>query len=171
MTSAPPPMNFSYVGGAMLPVSRVLADRYYGEGEIVRMAPWEDRSLASHSHFFAVLSAAWRNLPADLQDTYPSPEALRKAALIQGGYFDEEIIDVGTKAGAERVAKYVRGHDDFAHVVIHGMIVVVRHAKSQSRRSMDAKTFQRSKESVLEIVANLVGVSPQELASNKDAEA
>jgi hypothetical protein len=34
----------------------------------------ENRSSESHRHFFAVVNEAWRNLPEDLADDFPSPE-------------------------------------------------------------------------------------------------
>ena len=42
--------------------------------------------------------------------------------------------------------------------------VVIRTARSQSRRSMDKKDFQASKSAVLDIVAGMIGVAPEDLA-------
>ena len=129
-----------------------------------------DRSEQDHKHHFAWLNAAWKNLPEDFKDQFPTPNHLRKAALIQAGFYNEEIIDVGTTAGALRVASWARGKDDFSHIVARGGVVVVRTAKSQKRAVQDAKEWRRAKEAVREIVAHMIGVTPDELENWKDAE-
>lgn len=131
--------------------------------EIYRMVVQEERSDISHRHEFAWLKTAWLQLPEDIADLYPSPEHLRKRALIQGGFYTEEIIDAGSAAAALRVAAYVRGHDEFALVIVRGSIVIVRHAMSQSYRSMDRKKFRESKTAIIEIVSAMIGVQPAEL--------
>ena len=72
----------------------------------------------------------------------------RKAALIETGWYDETVVDVRSKAGALRVAAYARSKSEYAHVVTRGPIVVIREAKSQSRRSMTPADFQKSKSDV-----------------------
>lgn len=129
----------------------------------------QPRSHQSHAHEFAWLTEAWRNLPERLANTYPTAEHLRKRALIEAGWYDEEIIDVGTNAGALRVAAHLRKHDDFALVIVRGGYVVVRTAKSQSRRAMDRKTFQASKTALMELVAAMIGVSPAALERSEAA--
>lgn len=150
------------------PRGKDLCDERFVVGAYYPMMEWQDRSQATHGHMFAVITEAWRNLPESLKDEYPTPEALRKRALIQAGFFHEEIIDAGSKAAAQRVAAFARRHDDFAHVVTRGPLVVVKTAKSQSRRTMDKKEFQRSKESVLQVVSDLLNVSPDTLIKNAE---
>lgn len=162
----PPPMPFDWDGEAMRPVHANYADRHFVVGERYMLAVFEDRSMASHRHEFAWLADAWKNLPEDLSELYPSPEHLRKRALITAGYYDEEVIDAGNRDAAERVAAYARRSDEFALVLVRGTAVVVRTAKSQSRRAMDKDTFQRSKDDILEIVAALINVTPAKLLAN-----
>ena len=52
----------------------------------------EHRSKASHDHFFAIINEAWKNLPEDMGDDFPSPEHLRKWALIKSGFCSETRI-------------------------------------------------------------------------------
>lgn len=158
-----PPMAFSWDGEHMVPRHRTRADRHYVVGENYWLAPWEERSQATHDHQFAWLADAWANLPEDLKDLYPTPKHLRKRALIEAGYYDEQITDAGTNAAALRVAAMLRTIDEFSLVVVRGPLVVRRTAKSQSRRSMDRKTFQDSKQKVLEIVADMIGVPAEQL--------
>lgn len=123
------------------------------------------RSEKTHRHEFAWLREAWRNLPEKYADQYPSPEHLRKRALIEAGYYREEVIDAGSNAAAIRVAGYLRSHDDFVLVIVRRALVFVRTAKSQSRRAMNKAEFQASKSAILDIVANMLGLTPAQLRS------
>lgn len=163
------PQPFRWDGEAMRPLRPRIAGRQYVIGETYTLAPWEQRSAVSHNHEFAWLAEAWKNLREDDAALFPTPEHLRKRALIQAGYYDETIIDVGGKAGALRVATAWRGKDDFALVIVRGPLVIIRTAKSQSRRAMDHKTFQESKTAVMEIVASMIGVAPGDLTKAEAA--
>lgn len=159
------PLAFEWDGDAMKPLRHCvgMANKEYVVGEVYRLAIYEERSPSTHNHEFAWLKEAWQNLPEGLAELYPTPEHLRKRALIKAGFYDEDVIDAGTNAAALRVASYVRGKDDFAHVIVKGPHVFVQTAKSQSRRAMDKREFQASKSAIMEVVAELVGVSPSSL--------
>lgn len=159
-------MPFDWDGEVMRPVHSTYADRHYVVGERYTLVVHEERSTASHRHEFAWLAEAWKNLPEGLKDLYPSPDHLRKRALITAGHYHEEAVDAGSNAAALRVAAYVRKSDEFAHVIVRGPIVLIHTAKSQSRRAMGKDDFQRSKDDVMEIVAALVGITPSELQAN-----
>lgn len=143
-----------------LPRSRKDADRHFVIGERYPLVEWKDRSWASHAHEFAWLHEAWKNLPEALAESYPSPEHLRKRALIDAGFFDEQIVDAGSNAAAIRVAAAFRSREEFSLVIVRGPLVVIRTAKSQSRRAMPKGEFQRSKDAILETVSALIGVAP-----------
>lgn len=157
------PQPFTWDGEVMRPRRPRAADREFVIGETYVLERWESRSTLSHNHEFAWLSDAWKNLPEPLADQFPTPEHLRKRALIDAGYYTETIIDASTNAAALRVASYARTKDDFAYVVVRGSLVVERVAKSQSRRAMNRKEFQESKTAILEIVSAMIGVTPEEL--------
>lgn len=161
-----PPMGFVWSGEAMVPKRRSLADLYFVVGAEYRMVEHQDRSDATHRHEFAWLNEAWKNLPEELATEYPSPEHLRKRALIQAGFYDEQIIDAGIKEVAMRVAAIVRTMDAFAYIAVRGSFVIIRRAKSQARGVMDRKTFQDSKTKMMEIVSAMIGVTPEQLSSN-----
>jgi hypothetical protein len=151
--------------GAFHPLKRFhnVVAAEYGDGQVVLLEEVQERSEKSHRHEFAWLREAWKNLPESLADIYPTAEHLRKRALIQGGFYNETIVDAGTNAAALRVGAFARGEDEFAHVVVRGPLVVVRKAKSQSRRAMSPEEFKRSKEAVLQIVSAMIGVEPDAL--------
>lgn len=164
--TAPAPQPFRWTGAAMEPLYPRLADRSYVAGEVYRLEHREERSDATHRHEFGWLREAWSNLPERLADLYPTPEHLRKRALIEAGYYTESAIDCGSNAAALRVASYLRGNDDFALIVIRGRVVLVRTAKSQSYRAMNRQEFAASKAAVMEVVAGMIGVSPDALQRN-----
>lgn len=158
MTEDFPPLPFRWDGEAFWPLQPRRADRFLTVGEVYSLAPYSDRSQASHGHQFAWLREAWQNLPEALADLYPSPEHLRKRALIDAGYYDETAVDCGSEDVAERVAVMMAKADDFALIFVRGCVVVRRVAKSQSRRAMGKEEFQASKSALMEIIGELIGV-------------
>lgn len=159
------PVIFDWDGESMVPVRqyRFVCDKQFVVGERYTMVVQEPRSRAAHNHYFACLEEAWRNLPEDLADDFPSSEHLRKYALIKAGFRDERSIVCASHAEAQRVAAFVKPMDEYAIVVVREATVVVLTAKSQSLRAMGGKAFQESKQSVLDVISNLIGVQPVEL--------
>jgi len=160
------PLPFTWDGETMTPARGFAkrADEQFVIGESYRLSVEEHRSDATHKHEFAWLREAHANLPEHLAALYPTPEHLRKRALIEAGYYNETIVDAGSNAAALRVAAAMRGMDDFAHVVVHRHNVLVRTAKSQSRRAMDKAEFQASKSAIMDMIADMIGVAPTDLA-------
>lgn len=156
-------LAYRWDGEALRPLRPKLAAQEFLPGGVYWLEQEQRRSEASHRHEFAWLRDAWENLPEALADRFATPDHLRKAALIEGGFYSETIIDCGAKAAALRVAAFARGEDEFAHVVTRGPLVVVRKAKSQSRRSMTPNEFEDSKKAIIRIVSTLIGVTPDEL--------
>lgn len=157
------PTAFTFRDGVMTPKTPALAKSRFDEGGDYLLVDVEDRSVKSHNHEFAWLNEAFKNLPERLAPDFPSPEHLRKRALIDAGYYRETIVDAGSNAAALRVAAFMRADDEFAVAVVNGPYAIKRVAKSQSRRAMLKEEFQASKTAVLEIVAGLIGVTPEAL--------
>lgn len=166
MTDTAPAMVFSWDGEALWPLAPKLADKHFVVGERYRMAPYEERSAASHSHYFASIADAWQNLPDHLAEQFQSSEHLRKYALIKAGYCDKRSIVSATEADANRMASFIKPLDEYAVVTVSERVVTVYTAKSQSTRAMGRAAFQDSKEKVLQIVADLVGVKADDLKRN-----
>jgi len=153
-------------GEAMIPARPQAAAKVFETGRRYWLVEASERSWISHEHQFAWLAEAWNNLPEALMDTFPTPEHLRKAALIATGWHREQIIDAGNRAAAHRVAAYARGADEFVHVVTRGPTVIVRRARSQRTRGpdrMDNAEFQKSKDDILGWISTLIGVAPERL--------
>lgn len=162
-----PPLLFTWTGDGFQPFGKnaqAVADKYFVIGERYRLVEYRERSTSTHNHHFAWLAEAWQSLPEHLADLYPSAEHLRKRALIEAGYYHEQVIDAGSNAAAIRVARGFRAHDEFVHTVIRGGVVAVRTAKSQSRRAMNREEFQRSKTAIMDVIAGMIGVARETLA-------
>jgi len=162
------PLIFTWDGEAMVPWPRYakICDQEFVVHEHYRLEVIEERSAKSHSHYFAALNEAWRNLPSPWDERFPTAEALRKYALIKTGFFDSRSIVTATKAEALRFAAFLKPVDEFSIVVASDCTVTVYTAKSQSLRSMGKAAFQDSKDKVLEYVASLIGVQQSDLRAN-----
>jgi len=152
-----PPIAFTWDGDSMVPRHPRLADRHFVVGETYTLEPREDRSSASHRHYFAAIKEAHDSLPEEAADRLPSPEHLRKFCLIKAGYRDERSIVCSSKAEAQRLAAWVRPMDEFAIVAVQGATVIQWTAKSQSVRAMGKAEFEASKDAVLNVIASLIG--------------
>jgi hypothetical protein len=119
--------------------------------------------MTSHNHQFAWVHDAWMNLPESLALEYPTSEHLRKRALVEAGYYDEQAIEVGSLAAAVRVARAIQAREEFSLVFARKTFVIIRTPKSQSRRAMGAKVFQESKTAILDVIAQMIGVAPEQL--------
>jgi hypothetical protein len=158
--------RFMWNGAQMIPVNPQGAAKAFTVGRRYWLQEITERSWISHQQQFAWIGQAWDNLPEALADTFPTPEHLRKAALIATGWHREMVVDAGNAAAALRVAAYARGEDAFASVRTRGSTVIVRHARSQRMHGhdrMDKKEFQESKDDIMTWIAALIGVDPNEL--------
>lgn len=159
--SLPLPVLLSYHGeGEFRPPNSYWAkacDRQFVVGENVLMERREERSGASHRHYFASINEAWQSLPDDMLERFPNSEALRKYALIKAGYCDASTLVAASKAEAHRLAAFIRPMDEFAIVTVSGATVTRYTAKSQSMRAMGKADFSASKDAVLRVISELIG--------------
>lgn len=160
------PLTFQWTGEEMVPLNRFVreANRRFIVGETYRMDVIEERSIASHNHFFALVHEAWRNLPEHLAERWPTDKHLRAWALIKAGYRDERSIVCASKAEALRVKAFIRPLDEYGVVLASEAVVTVYTAKTQGRKAMGKEAFQASKEAVLGILADLIGTDPKTLS-------
>lgn len=160
------PINFRWDGEAMHPVSprdAKASDETFVVGERYALAPVESRSTASHNHYFACIKDGWDNLPDSELDRFPSPEHLRKFALVKSGYANQSQIIASSRAEAVRLAAFIRPIDTYAIVTVTGCVVTSYTAQSQSIKAMGRAVFQESKHKVLNFIAALIGASADDL--------
>jgi len=115
-----------------------------------------ERSAASHRHYMATVAEAWKNLPEELAHEFPTPDALRRWALIHEGYCDITKV-VGNRRSMRRIEGY-----SVVEVDDEGTMTI-RTARSQSYADMGKKEFEASKTAVLDYLATLVKTTPEEL--------
>lgn len=160
------PIVFEWSGDFMVPLSRfrLACDKQFVVGETYQLIEHEERSQASHAHFFACLQEGWRNLPEDMAERFPTVEALRKWCLIKCGYADVRSMVYETVKDAKTASSFIGMYSEHSVIVQKDRVVSVYTAKSQSVRAMDKAAFQASKTAVLDLVASMIGVTTQELA-------
>lgn len=148
------PIICTWTGEAFEPTRRYhnQVNAEFVVGERYQVEVLAGRSDASHRHFFARVTEMWMSLPEGAEDTFPTPEHLRKRALIMTGFRDERSIVCASRAEALRLRAFIKPMDDFAVVTVHEQTVVVLTAKSQSKAAMGAEVFQKSKTAVLDYV-------------------
>lgn len=134
--------------------------------EHVTLTVYQARTQRSHNHQFAWLTDAIENMPERYQSEpwAQSEEHLRKYALIRTGFFDCQTIAVGSEDEAERWAPVLQQIDSYSIVVSTGDVVYRYTAQSQKMKVMGKEKFQRSKTAILNFVAGLIGVHPEELS-------
>jgi hypothetical protein len=138
-------------------------DKEYVIGEKYRLEAVEERSHASHGHYFSCVADAWNSLPEHLADKFPSSEHLRAYALCMakdGKWATKRVIPCRDEEQLLKLSAYVRGWQKFAVIIPDrdNLVLEVREAMSQSTRKMTARDFQASKTDVLDFIEDLIGV-------------
>lgn len=166
MTHHPRLFRFMWRDGVFVPENRIAGycDEIFGDGEVVSFERHEERSTATHNHFFACLHEAWLNLP-EADERFPTPEALRHWALIRSGHCTENSIVCDTPEQAQLVASFM-GNSEGTIIVVRDCVVKKYTAKSQSMKAMNKDEFQRSKVDVLDTIAELIAVKRKKLEDN-----
>jgi hypothetical protein len=155
---------------AMRPSTRYLhACSKFEDGAEYVLAEVENRSMASHSHDFASVNEAWTQLPERIASSFPTAEHLRKWALIQCGFFEQREIEMDSRLDANRMARYIRVDDHFSRIKVEIVaegkwMVIVRRAQSQAIGKMSKDEFQKSKQDVLDLLAQMIEVPRGTLA-------
>ena len=157
-----PPVVFTWDGEAMVPKRPHLADRYFVVGEEYELVEHHERSSASHRRFFAGVNEAWRHLPDHLALEFPTPDLLRKRALVETGHYTERRFIASSPAEARKIAAFLPKGDG-VFISVAGSAVVERTAISQSYRSMGKRDFLQSVADVDAWVSALIGVDQDQL--------
>ena len=151
-------MVFQWAGDSFVPLDRFKkrCDEQFVVGARYVLTVGEERSDASHGHYFAVLTEKWQDLPEMISERFPTPEHFRRYCLIKTGYRDERSFVCASKAEAVRLAAFMRPIDEFSLISVNENVVIVWTAKSQSYRAQGNAEFQRSKSAVLQYADDLI---------------
>jgi hypothetical protein len=154
-----------------LPGFRKRADAAFVVGQVYHMEPIEERTARTHKHYFACVNEAWQSMPDDFAERFPTPEALRKFALIKAGFADSRQLVAASRAEALRLAAFVRPMDEYALVKMatDAPVVTVWTAQSQSMRAMGKERFKASKDAVLAAIEDLLDLQPGTLGKQREA--
>ena len=152
-----------------LPGFRKRADAAFVVGMVYHMETVEERTARTHKHYFACVNEAWRSLPDDFAERFPTPESLRKFALIKAGFADSRQIVAASRADALRLAAFIRPMDEYAVVSVSEAVVTVWTAQSQSMRAMGKELFKASKDGVLAAIETMLDLEPGTLGQQKEA--
>lgn len=142
---------------------RGVADRQFAAGEEYPLVVLEARSRASHSHYFAALNEAFKNLPEKIADRWLDSEHFRAWLLIQTNWCNEFEVTCAKNSEAVRLASRFKSENAYSQVSIHGTKVIVRTAKSQSVATMGKQEFESSKRDVLDLAAEFIGTPRADL--------
>lgn len=143
-----------------------ICDEIFVVGERYRMVEARDRSMRSHNFYFAQIAETWKQLPDRYVARLPDREALRKYALMKTGYVNIDSTTYDTEDDAKRIGAMVRRiNDEFCIVKVEGCEVAIFTAKSQSKKAMGAEEFEKSKNDVLDFIAQMIGVKRHETAA------
>lgn len=160
------PIKYIWNGEAMIPAKgyAARAEKQFMPFETYTLEVREERSSAEHNHYFAAVSDAFQNLSDEVTDRIRTANHLRKWALIATGWFNEKITDCGSHEVALRMAAFTRvlesGHPgEYCEIIVRGPALVVRTAKSQSMREMNKEDFRKSKQDVLNLLSDMIGVN------------
>lgn len=165
------PIPFCWNGEAMVPPARLQrkCDEVFVIGQWYDLVEHQGRSPVSHRHYFATVRNAWANLPEKMAREFPTPEHLRKRALIEAGYHHAVHHVCKSKAEALRLRAFILPLDEFAVVTVSDRTVSHYRARSQDLVNMTPREFQASKDAVFEILAKMIGVDPTTLGRQKEA--
>lgn len=162
---------FDWDGETMIPAKGFAkrCDEYFVVGERYRMGVEELRSWVTHAHQFAWIADAWANLPESMAGQFPTPEHLRKFALVKTGHCTMKQHPCKNNAEAQRLAATIRIYVEYSVVQTEGSVVTVFEPMSQSMRAMGKAQFQKSKTDILDYIAGLLEVAPGVLANQGQA--
>lgn len=169
-SSRAPQVMFEWTGEVMRPLAyhTDLCARTFEAGKRYRLVEFSERSRETHDHFFATVVGYWQNWPEKYERDLPSADHLRKHALIRTGHYIQSVMAHDSLDAATAYVRDFIRYIDYAEGSIvstaNGTCTVMRIAKSQRKKIMDAAEFQKSKNDVLEFCQSVTGIAPEQMA-------
>lgn len=171
------PLPFRWSGFTMVPEAKfsALAKRQFADGGVYVLEAHEPASHADRGHYFASIREAWQNLDAAATARYPTPEALRKWALISAKWRHENAVFGPSEAWAVATVAFNKRHDDLCVTVVHkpereGDLWSVRIYVARSQKIgrpedglMTKEEWRQSRDDVLAILSGKIGVTKKQL--------
>jgi hypothetical protein len=133
-------------------------------GERYMVEPEAPHNMLERRAYFAQIREGWLNLPESIAAEFPTPDHLRKHALVKTGYADEKTIVCRTNRDAVMAAAFIEALDGFAIIEVRGNVLKAWKPQSQSVKAMGSDAFRASKNAVLDWIAKAIAVAPETLA-------
>lgn len=164
----PRPVAMIWDGNVMIPLPRFkrLCDQQFAINEEYPLMIVENRSMASHNHYFAALSEGFANLAEEYAQEFDSVEHMRHWCLCKEGFCTHTRYELNTAADARVVRDLLKGRDQTTIVKVDGSVVTIYEPESQSMAAMKKDRFEESKNAVLARVASMARTTPAELKKN-----
>ena len=164
----PRPILFVRVDNHMVPLPRFqrLFDEMYAVNEEYPLMPLEERSRASHNHYFAALHEGYLNLAEEYAQEFDSEEHLRHWCLCKAGFCTKDRWVMNTAEDARNLRDALKSQNRSTIIAVNGNVATVYTPMSQSMPAMKKQEFEDSKKAVLELVASMARTTPAELKKN-----
>ena len=147
---------------------RELLDRKLVIGECYRVSIYHERSETYHAKYFATIAEAWQHLPNPWDQMLPSPEHLRKYALIKAGWCDSVTLPLKSKSDAIAGVNAARFIDAYCVATATANVLTIFKARSQRKAFQDAHSFYETAVRVFDVIGGIIGVDPLSLYNPKD---
>jgi hypothetical protein len=164
----PRPILFVRVDNHMVPLPRFqrLFDEMYAVNEEYALLPMEERSAASHNHYFAALHEGYLNLAEEYAQEFDSEEHLRHWCLCKSGYCTKQQWVMNTADDARKLRDALKRENASTIIGVAGNVATVYTPFSQSMPAMKKQEFEDSKRAVLDLVASMARTTPAQLKKN-----
>jgi hypothetical protein len=101
--------------------------------------------------YFAIVKESFENLPAHLEEKFPTAEHLRKWCLIRAGWCEIKDLVTTSKSQSHEIAALMRHLDRYAVISVNEQLVIVATAKSQTRKAQPKAQFMETAQKVYRI--------------------
>lgn len=164
----PRPIIFVRVDNHMVPLPRFqrLFDEQFAVSEEYPLIIIEERSQASHNHYFAALHEGYLNLAEEYAQEFDSEEHLRHWCLCKAGFCTKDRWVMNTAEDARKLRDALKSKDRSTIIAVSDNVATVYTPMSQSVPAMKKTEFEDSKKAVLELVASMARMTPAELKKN-----
>jgi hypothetical protein len=159
------PVEFIWDGNVMIPNPRFkrLCDQQFAINEAYPLVILENRSMASHNHYFAALQEGFNNLAEEYAQEFDSAEHLRHWCLCKSGFCTTTTYVLNTAEDARKLRDALKKENASTIVGVTGNVAKVYTPESQSMAAMKRERFEASKTAVLELVASMARTTPTQL--------
>lgn len=139
---------------------KMRCEKMFGAGQEITFEELGDRNMNRHRMYFARLKELWLTLPESMAEDFPSPEALRKFALVRTGYCTQKKIVCRSNQDAIETAAFIESLGTYVICEVVMRVLTIWVPQSQAVRNMGKSEFDKSVTDVLDYCERLVRSEP-----------